>query len=259
MVFTWFRMIHQTLCCDLEHEEIINLHPVASDNDSFDIICPAYNPKEECLENLKLNIENIRAHYPNREINLIISDDGSTKNFDEELLSSINNCKIIHTPHKGKGSAVRAGIAESTSKYAIYTDIDMPYTLQSIFSVVDNLLSGYDLIIATRNYDYYKNLNLSRKIMSLGSKFMNKLLLGIDNSDAQGGLKALSVSAKEQMLKTQINEFLFDTEFVKLSTKNNLLIKSVDVNLNEGIHMSNMPIKILLKEVKNFFIIMLKR
>jgi len=258
---TWIVMIYKTLCIKPEQSDPVHFNEVGGDDDGIDIVCPVYNPHAGFIDKLKKCINDIRAHYPTRQIHLIISNDGSDRGFDSsvksEIIQSIDDAEIIDNTHKGKGSAVRSGIAASKAKYAVYTDIDMPYSINSVITIMDYLLKGYDLVIATRDDEYYSNLTLKRKILSYGSKLLNRIFLGIRHTDTQGGLKGLSIMAKRAMAKTSIDGFLFDTQFVKIATEDNLSIIDIKAKLNPGIRMSNFSNKAIVSELRNFFIILL--
>lgn len=258
--FTWLRMCFLTF-----------LRPVAEFGDDghrqaprkalpderLDIVCPCYNPSEDFIPALKRSIEELRACYPGRRLHLVVANDGSPRNFGAEahaeLLRTIPDAEIVDIPHGGKGAAIRAGIARSEAPYTVYTDIDMPYTMHSMREVIDRLLGGCDVVIAVRNSSYHARLSPMRKAMSYGSKLLNRLFLDIPHTDTQGGLKGLSPRAREVMLRTRIDDFLFDTEFVVLAEREGLRIEEIETTLREGIVMSSMSGRVLVRELSHFF------
>ena len=224
----------------------------------IDIVCPCYNPPEGFIQELYRMIKVLRALYPGRRMRLIVANDGSARGFgpeeQAELLRSVSDTEIIDLPHRGKGAAIRAGIARSTAPVTIYTDIDMPYTTESMRSVIDNVACGYDVVIAVRNSSYHSKLSLLRKLMSYGSKALNRIFLNIPYTDTQGGLKGLSPKARKTMLRTRIDDFLFDTEFVVLSAREKgMKIKEIETTLRDGVVMSSKSGRVLVRELKNFF------
>ncbi len=224
----------------------------------IDIVCPCYNPPEGFIPCLHRSTEELRAIYPERRLHLIIANDGSTHGFgpeeQAELLRTVSDAEIVNIPHKGKGAAIRAGIARSTAPFTVYTDIDMPYTTESMRRVIESVVSGYDVVIAVRNRSYHSKLSPSRKLMSYGSKALNRIFLNIPYTDTQGGLKGLSPRARKIMLGTRIDDFLFDTEFVALSARDeNIRIKEIETTLRDGIVMSSMSGRVMIRELKNFF------
>ena len=231
----------------------------------LDIVLPCYNPSSDFIEVLNSRFNELQNAYPEKRFRLIVSNDGSTHNFGEQeqenLRLAIPNCLINdNKENKGKGAAVRAGIALSDAQFTVYTDIDMPYSLASMCHVIDRTFAHTDIVIAVRNMSYYSKLLPLRRVMSHGSQLMNRVFLGIPYTDTQGGLKGLSARARQVMLKTKINDFLFDTEFIVLGAKNkDFRIENVETNLRDGIFMSKMSVSVLFRESMNFLKIVSRR
>ncbi|WP_418981948.1 glycosyltransferase 87 family protein [Alistipes sp.] len=261
--FTWLRMAYLTFLRPVaDFPQAAESDPdtprAAQPGDTLDVVCPCYNPAPDFIERLNRSLEELRAMYPAQRLHLIVANDGSPRGFGEaehaELLRTIADAEIVDIPHGGKGAAIRAGIARSQAPYTIYTDIDMPYAPESMRQVIDRVLAGCDVVIAVRNRSYHAKLSPMRKVMSYGSKMLNRLFLNIRYTDTQGGLKGLSPRAREVMLRTRIDDFLFDTEFVVLAARDRRMrIEQIETTLREGIVMSKMPGKVLVRELKNFF------
>lgn len=224
----------------------------------MDIVLPCYNPSSNFIEILAQRFADIQSCYPNKVFRLIVSNDGSTRNFGikekNALRTAFPSAIIIdNRKNRGKGTAVRAGIAASNAAYTLYTDIDIPYSLESMCEVIDKTFDNIDVVIAVRNNSYYSKLTPLRKLMSRGSKLMNQVVLRIENTDTQGGLKGLSPKARKIMLQTKIKDFLFDTEFIVLAARSNdTTIVNIETNLRDEIVMSRMSIAVLMRESINF-------
>ncbi len=230
----------------------------AEPGDGLDIVCPCYNPDSEFVPALARSFAELCARYPDKRLHLIVVNDGSPRNFGDEeraaLRQAIPDVEIVDIPHGGKGAAIRAGIARSRAPYTVYTDIDMPYTAESMCGVIDRVFAGADVVIAVRNASYHSQLSLLRKAMSYGSKLLNRIFLNIRHTDTQGGLKGLSPRARAVMLRTRISDFLFDTEFVVLAARDKRMrIEEVETSLRDGVVMSTMSPRVLFRELKNFF------
>lgn len=229
------------------------------ENNCLDIILPCYNPNKNFIEILAVNMAKLQKHYPDLSIHPILVNDGSPHNFGKveqaKLIEAIPEVTIVNLPqNQGKGGAVRAGIAISKAKYTIYTDVDMPYSLETITKVIDQVIAGTDVVIAVRNKSYYSKLSIMRKLMSHGSKLLNLVFLRIKHTDTQGGLKGLSIEAKKLMMKTKINDFLFDTEFIVLASRDKKIkITEVEAILGEHVELSKMSSKVMFRELRNFF------
>ena len=230
----------------------------ARPGDTLDIVCPCYNPPAGFGASLAHGLAELHGFYPDKQLHLIVVNDGSPRNFGDEqrvaLREAVPGVEIVDIPHGGKGAAIRAGIACSRAPYTIYTDIDMPYTAGSMREVVDRVFAGEDVVIAVRNRSYHSQLSPVRKLMSYGSKMLNRIFLNIRHTDTQGGLKGLSPRARAVMLRTRISDFLFDTEFVVLAARDKRLrIGEIETSLRDGVVMSKMSGRVLFRELRNFF------
>lgn len=78
-------------------------------------------------------------------------------------------------------------------------------------------------------------------------------------SDTQCGLKGFGEAGRELFLRTTIDRFLFDMEFVMfVSRRKDLRTEVVEARLNEGVRFSRMNYRILLRESINFVRIALR-
>lgn len=231
----------------------------------INIIVPCYNPLKGWEKTLKTNFFELKDRMGEEDMGLILVNDGSTKNVSQldikYLKEEIPGFRYYYSEeNKGKGSALRMGVAASLSKYAVFTDIDFPYELDSMVQVYKKLVEGSDVALGTRDYRYYEKTPFIRKLISKLFRKSMKLLLNLKVSDTQCGLKGFNEKGKEEFLKTTINRFLFDLEFVKrCSRKNSLLIETVNVQLKENVIFSHMNFKILLIEGFNFIFILLRK
>lgn len=223
---------------------------------ALSIILPCYNAANNAVENIGLRFKKILQEIPNVE--LVIINDGSTMNFNEEEASYFFKqypaIKIIsYSENKGKGYALREGVKAATGELIIYTDIDFPYTHESFLKIYSALKNeDADIAIGIRGEKYYSRLPKARMRISKLLRWFIKKFLRIPTNDTQCGLKGFNQKGKEVFLQTTINRYLFDLEFIFLSARNNLSIKTVEVELRPDIVLSKMNWKILLQEFGNF-------
>ena len=234
-------------------------------NFDLDIIVPCYNPILGWEKDLCQNFLSFCNLFKEDNIRLILVNDGSVKNVSpleiNFLSNSIKNFIFIDSKkNKGKGSALRIGVKKSTAEMVIFTDIDFPYTLKSMENVYKSLCNGADVSLGSRDLQYYEKTPFIRRIISKNFRVLMKFSLNLKASDTQCGLKGFKSKGKEIFLKTTINRFLFDLEFVKeCSAKKDLKIDVVPVFLKEGVTFSQMNFKILMTESLNFIYIIFKR
>lgn len=225
---------------------------------SIDIVLPCFNPNLNC-ENQLLNFYFSAKELYN--INFIIVNDGSTEKTIFQIVQSLQLKNIslqfiTYNKNMGKGFALRKGIAASKNDFVVYTDVDFPFTNISMLSLILTLVNDKcDVVVGYRNNFYYNNnISFFRKLLSKSFRFFSKKILKMKISDTQCGLKGLNKLGKIKFLKTKINRYLFDFEFIYLSSKDkSLLIESIPVSLKENIIFSKMKFKIILQEIFNLF------
>jgi glycosyltransferase involved in cell wall biosynthesis len=223
---------------------------------TLSVVLPCYNPDKNWAVNILIRHKELTQLLPGYAINLVMVNDGSTTHVEEGmnyLEANIENLRMIsYSPNRGKGYAIRRGIACADGEYIVYTDIDFPYTNKSILKVINGLAES-DVTIGTRGSSYYNNIPAHRALISKLLKFLIKTSLRIPTNDTQGGLKGMRQQVKNVFLQTEINRYLFDLEFICLATRNKLKIGLIPVELNENTVVRKMNLKVVSKEMVNFF------
>ena len=233
-------------------------------NIELDLILPCYNPTNDHWHtDLIQNYRRFEAALGNgNRVFLVLVNDGSTTGIALNQIDVLRNQiidfqYITYKKNKGKGFAVRAGIEASKHSFQVYTDVDFPFELQDMVNLVHQLRLTADLVLGKRLPVYEKQLPQKRKILSLGSHFFNRYLLNLPFTDTQGGLKGFNAKGKTVFLETQINRFLFDTEFILRATKApNLKIVEIPISARSGIVLSEMGFKVIKNELLNLFILL---
>lgn len=223
------------------------------------LVLPCYNPPENWVTNLCTIIPQIKAQLTalNFALTLVIVNDGSESPINDNIIAPLTQLVpefkyISYTQNKGKGYALRQGVSATTTDWVLYTDIDLPYTLNSMLAVIKGLETA-DIIAGVRTLAYYQKTPLYRRLISRFFRFLLKILLNLAVTDTQCGLKAFNVKGKTIFLQTSINRFLFDLEFIYLAGKmKKIVVKPCVVELREGVEFSRMNLGILMGELKNF-------
>lgn len=230
---------------------------------TVDIILPCYNSTTPWYKELQLFYESaIRFEC---KLQFIVVNDGSTignlpKQIEELKSKSIPLTFVSYPKNKGKGYALRQGVKASTADFIAYTDIDFPFTNESMAKVLQVLLTGdYDVVAGYREEAYYQNkMSGFRKQLSRLFRFFLKRVLKLPITDTQCGLKAFNKKGREKFLQTSINRYLFDFEFIYSACKDRgIRIQTVPVQLKENVVFSKMRFKILIQESFNLLSILL--
>ena len=131
--------------------------------------------------------------------------------------------------------------------------------MNSFLAVYESLKNGSDVAIGVRDENYYDNVPKVRILISKTLKWLIRNFLRLPVSDTQCGLKGFNQNGKAIFLKTTIDRYLFDLEFVFITAKvKTLSLIPVIVELRPGIIFSNMNFKILAQEGRSFFKIFVK-
>lgn len=132
------------------------------------LIIPIYNE----VELLETVLERVRAAVP-FEHELILVDDYSTDGTREILMREAEKSDVVvvyHERNRGKGSAIRTGLAHATGDVIIIQDADLEYDPQDIPRVIAPILEG------RTNVAYGSRFLGSVKNMALPNFIANKIL-----------------------------------------------------------------------------------
>ena len=230
----------------------------------LEIVQPVFNPRDNWVKKYITRYNELQSLFSDVSFRVILVNDGSTKNFTNQIIQllqeKIKNIKIVsYSENRGKGFAVRKGVEETTARFVLYTDYDFPYKMSCMRQAYDKLNTNKDVVVGVRNEEYYAHLGLKRKLVSKACNFLNKVFLKIPHTDTQSGLKGFSEKGKLLMLKTTINQFLFDTEFVCMAYQNkNIKVSTIDVELRPEVKFTNMGFKTILREALHFASILIR-
>ena len=126
-----------------------------------------------------------------------------------------------HRSPSGKGAAIRTGLQFCRGEWILFTDSDLPYDLDFFDTAVSSLEKGFDFITGNRrlpNSSFVipvRLLPLAYGRHRLGMLFNRavRLLLPIQSTDTQAGIKALSRRLAQKVFQKQACPgFLFDLE-----------------------------------------------
>lgn len=228
----------------------------------FDLVLPCYNPPAQWVSQLTNDFFQLRTLLPHVSIQLILVIDGPALHVTDENLQllqfNIPGVKVINHPvNRGKGYALRLGVAIGTSPCQVCTDIDFPFGASAIADAYDQLQHGADVVAGVRSPSYSRLLPKKRRIISNINRLLNRHLLNLKVIDAQAGLKAFNKKGREAFLATHVNGFLFDSEFVhRAGKKGTMVISTVRIHCKQGIRFSEFKSKVLWRELMNFFAIL---
>jgi glycosyltransferase involved in cell wall biosynthesis len=231
---------------------------------SVDLIIPCYNPPLHWQEYLLERVLAFAESVSSATLKVVLVNDGSTTGISEKQLEVLKQklpgLLYLSLPtNLGKGAALRAGVMQSGADFCIFTDIDFPYTNQSMVNVWNALESENDVVVGYRDHTYYHNVPVFRRLISKLFRVLLKRIVKLKVDDTQCGLKGFGIQGKNAFLQTQTMRYLFDFEFVKkVSSNPSLRLVPVPVQLRKGVEFTKMSLKVLLKELHRFIWLLIK-
>lgn len=226
------------------------------------IVLPCYNPQPQWVERITGEYTRITAML-GVQVAMIVVNDGST-NVTENDIATLRDAipafqYVSYNINRGKGYALRQGVAVADTEIVIYTDIDFPYTTESVAAIYRTLnKDDFDVAAGIKNEQYYMQVPPARRYISKLLRGMIGVFFKVPVTDTQCGLKGFKKHVKQEFLDIDIDRYLFDLDFIKRVHKKRYKIKAVPVQLNEHVVFRRMSYKLLLPELINFIKITLR-
>lgn len=221
----------------------------------LDLVLPCFNPAAGWKETVIYNIKLLNQYLPDTEVFIFLVNDGSTSGVKPEDLTFLeqnlpNFTYITYQENKGKGYALRRGVKKTSHDLCMYTDVDFPYRTESFIQLYKTLLNPEnDIVVGVRDKYYYADQTQSRTFISKFLKVVNQYILHLPVTDTQCGLKGFNRQGRELFLRTKINRYLFDLEFIFIAAQNpSIKLFSLPVQLQSGIIFQKLDWKILTSE-----------
>ncbi len=172
------------------------------------------------------------------DLELLYVDDGSsddTATVASSLIEQIPHGRVLpQGRNRGKGAAVRAGVAAATSELLVFTDADLaidPRQLPSLLEALDEAPIAVGSRAVRGRIDYGSPL---RTFAGRTFNLMVRRLSSVELYDTQCGWKGVrSAHAKLLFHLTAIEGFAFDVELLARATELSLPISEVPVSWSD--------------------------
>lgn len=201
------------------------------------VVLPCYNQSQHIYKNL----DHIRTYLESQDLDyeLIAVNDGSTDSTEAELLRARDDFGITvisYPQNRGKGAAVKTGMARASGEYQGFFDTDLAIPIETLDSFLVSLRSGNDIAVASR---FLKNsivripVPFYRRILEKGFLFLRNLILNNEDvKDTQCGAKMFTRAvAKKIFPKITVNRFAFDAELIYLAKKFGFSVEEIPFSL----------------------------
>ncbi len=235
----------------------------------LDLIIPLYNPSDGWEKKFATKFSKLVELYFGGDcesINLVLVNDGSPRNVTEKEIGYLRELIphlefVSYQQNQGKGHALREGVRKVVTDYCIYSDYDFPFGLEIVQAIYEALQNGIDIVTGRRiGGNYFNSLPVKRQIISRGLVAFNKYVLRLPVYDTQAGIKGFNKYGRAIFLETTINRFLFDMEFILISSRvSGMKIKEVPVSISNETVLSNFGFSVVRQEMTNLMRILVNK
>jgi phosphomannomutase len=195
------------------------------------VVVPSYEEHDR----IGASVTTIREALGDLEggLEIVVVDDGSTDGTAEEARAAGADQVLSHTVNRGKGAAVRTGMLEAQGRFIAFTDADLSYAPSQLRTMLDQLESGWDVVVGNRGHTASETVVRPRRVRAMGGRVINwftRPVLRGKYADTQCGIKAFrSDAAKLIFERTRIDGFAFDVELFVIAERNHLELTDVPV------------------------------
>ncbi len=171
-------------------------------------------------------------------LEVVVVDDGSTDRTADAALEAGADQVVVLPENRGKGAAIRAGMAAARGRTIAFTDADLAYSPDQLLGVIAAVEDGWDVAMGSRRHPDTTRVEGPGALRDLGSRGVSLLAMAVLLShphDTQCGLKAFrSDVAKPVFALGRVDRFAVDIEVLHLVERHGWSVAVVPVQLRMG-------------------------
>ena len=197
------------------------------------IVIPAYNEESRLPATLTKVGDAFEARGEPYEVLVVVN--GSTDRTAEVVKAGAErnaNVRLVLTPLRGKGRAVRIGIGEARGDRIVFADADLSTPIEEVIALADQLDERHQVVIASREGSGARRVGepYTRHLMGRVFNLLVRTLAVPGIQDTQCGFKAFTRQCAQDVFKRQrIVGFGFDVEVLYVARRLGYGIKEVPV------------------------------
>ena len=202
----------------------------------YSIIIPAYNEGARIGCALERVLGHVRQQGWDAEV--IVVNDGSQDNtvaVARRYAEQNSVLKILENPgNRGKGYSVRNGMLHASGQVLLFSDADMSSPIEEAAKLFAAISEGADVAIGSRwlrTELQTQRQPWHRQVFGRLFNLVVRVMLGLNYSDTQCGLKAFTRGAARKIFARQkIERWGFDPELLVLAEKFGFRVREVPVS-----------------------------
>jgi putative flippase GtrA len=199
------------------------------------VVVPAFREQDRIAATVATIRRELAELQAAGDLEIVVVDDGSPDATAEAAREAGADLVVVQPENRGKGAAVRAGVAVATGRAVAFTDADLAYTPGQLLPMLAAVEGGWDAVIGNRHDDASVTVEGTSAFRFFGSRVVNMasnlLLLG-NYRDTQCGCKAFRGDIAATVLGAgRIDGFAFDIEVLHLIERYGFSLKEVPVEV----------------------------
>jgi glycosyltransferase involved in cell wall biosynthesis len=197
------------------------------------IVIPAFNEESRLPASLSRISDVLELRGEPYEVLVVVN--GSTDRTAEVVKAAAErdgNIRLIVTPLRGKGRAVKIGVSEARGERIVFADADLSTPIEEVIALTERLDERHQVVIASREGSGARRVGepYVRHLMGRVFNLLVQVLAVRGIQDTQCGFKAFTrACATDVFRRQQIAGFGFDVEVLYLARKLGYGIREVPV------------------------------
>jgi len=197
------------------------------------VVVPAYNEAGRLGESLVALRDGLTAQ--SRPWEIVVANDGSadeTAAIADAFAATEPRVRVLHLPHRGKGSAVKAGLLAARGTHCFMCDADLSMPVSGIAAFFEPALGQYDVAIGTREGMAARRIGepYLRHVMGRWFNAVVQWLALSGVNDSQCGFKMFTRSAVEKIFPlVTVDGWAFDLEVLVIARMHGLRVVEVPI------------------------------
>jgi dolichyl-phosphate beta-glucosyltransferase len=199
------------------------------------VVLPALDEAARIGETVAAVRAALRSIADDGGLEIVVVDDGSRDGTADAALVGGADQVVVHPHNRGKGAAVRSGVAAARGRTVAFTDADLSYSPDQLLAVIGAVEAGWDVAVGSRRHPQTTTVQGAGTVRDLGSRVINLVTMAVLLSrphDTQCGLKAFRSDVASALFGlAQVDGFAFDIELLHLVERHELSLTEVPVRL----------------------------
>jgi len=199
-------------------------------------VVPAFNEQLRLERTLREIADYFRRRQ--RDVEILVVDDGSTdctSDLVEALREEVAELQLIRLPaNRGKGYAVRTGVANARGDRVLFCDADGATPIAEIERLERAVDAGVDVAIGSRGLpqeETHVQARLHRRLIGRSFHLLVTTLAVKGFTDTQCGFKLFRGGAAHDLFaRTRLDGFAFDVELLVIARLRGYTVREVPVN-----------------------------